>query len=45
MLAKLARGMVLFILATLTVVYIFSGDKREPAPPVPSDRIIGYLSV
>jgi len=44
MLAKLARGMVLFILATLTVVYIFSGDRRAPTAPVPSDRIIGYMN-
>lgn len=45
MLGKLARGMVLFLLAMLTVVYIFSGEKRAPAPPLPADRIIGYLSV
>ncbi len=45
MLAKLTRGMVLFILATLTVIYIFSGEKRAPAPPIPSDRIIGHLYV
>ena len=38
----LARGMALFILATLVVAYIFSGEKREPTPPVPADRIIGY---
>lgn len=44
MLGNLARGMVLFILAMLTVVYIFSADKRAPAPPVPGDRIIGYMS-
>ena len=32
MLGKLARGMVLFILAALIMVYIFSGDNRPPAP-------------
>jgi hypothetical protein len=39
---KLARGMALFILAMLTAAYVFSGETREPAPPVPADRIIGY---
>ena len=39
---NLARGMALFILTMLTVAYIFSGEEREPAPPVPPDRIIGY---
>lgn len=43
MLGKLARGMVLFILATLIVVYIFSGDGRPPTP-VPPNTIIGYMS-
>ena len=44
MLANLARGMALFILTMLTVAYIFSGDKPEPKPPVPSDRIVGYYN-
>lgn len=44
MLANLARGMMLFILAMLIVAYIFSGEKREPKPPVPSDRIVGYYN-
>ena len=45
MLGNLLRGMVLFILGTLIVVYIFSGDERPPAPPVPPGTIIGYLSI
>ncbi len=44
MLAKLARGMLLFFLATLIVVYIFSGDRHEVASPTPPDQVIGYLS-
>ncbi len=44
MLANLARGMVLVILAMLIVTYIFSGEKREDAPPVPRDRILGYMN-
>ena len=44
MLANLARGMVLVILAMLIVSYIFSGEKREPTPPLPSDRILGYMN-
>ena len=42
MLANLARGMALFVLAMLIVAYIFSGEKHEPVPPVPSDQILGY---
>lgn len=45
MLGNLARGMVVVILTLLTVVYIFSGDKRDARPPVPPDTIIGYMSV
>ena len=44
MLGKLARGMVLVILAALIVVYIVSGNNRPPAPSVPPDTILGYLS-
>ncbi len=44
MLANLARGMALFILATLIVAYVFSGEKREPKPPAPADRIVGYYN-
>lgn len=44
MLGKLARGMVLFILAALIMVYVFSGDNRPPAPTVPPGTIIGYMS-
>lgn len=44
MLGKLARGMVLVVLAALIVVYIFSGDRQNAPPPVPADRIIGYMS-
>ena len=43
MLGKLARGMVLFILATLIVVYVLSGDRHE-SPPLPRDQVIGWLS-
>lgn len=44
MLANLARGMALFVLAMLIVAYIFSGEKHEHKPPVPSDRIVGYYN-
>ncbi len=44
MIGKLVRGMVLFILATLIVVYIVSGNSRPPAPKLPPDTILGYLS-
>jgi len=44
MLANLARGMALFILAMLTVAYVFSGQEPDPKPPVPSDRIVGYYN-
>jgi hypothetical protein len=44
MLGKLARGMLLFLLATLIVVYVLSSDNRAPAPPVSPDQIIGYLN-
>jgi len=44
MLANLARGMTLFMLGTLIVVYVFSGEKRAPEPPVPDDRIVGYYN-
>lgn len=44
MLANLARGMALLVLAMLIVAYIFSGERPEPKPPVPSDRIIGYYN-
>ena len=33
----------LFILATLIVVYVFSGEKSDPSPS--PDEVIGYLSV
>ncbi|MEJ2623910.1 MAG: hypothetical protein P8Z80_05030 [Pseudolabrys sp.] len=45
MLGKLARGMVLFTLAALIMVYIFSGNDRPPAPKLSPDTILGYLSV
>lgn len=44
MLGKFARGMVLAILAMLIVVYIVSGFRQDSPPPVPSNRIIGYMS-
>ena len=44
MLGKLARGMVLVILTALIVVYIASGSNRPPAPKLPPNTILGYLS-
>ena len=45
MLGNLVRGMVLFLLATLIVVYVLSGDKHEAAAPaLPSDQIIGWMN-
>ncbi len=44
MLGNLVRGMVLFLLATLIVVYVLSGDKHEAAPPLPSDQVIGWMN-
>ncbi len=45
MVGKLVRGTVIFILATLIVVYIVTGTNRPPAPKLPPDTILGYLSV
>jgi hypothetical protein len=44
MIGKLVRGMVLFILAALIVVYIVAGNNRPPAPTLPPNTILGYLS-
>ena len=44
MLANLGRGMALFILATMIVAYVFSGEKGEPKPPAPPDKIVGYYN-
>jgi len=44
MIGKLVRGMVLVILAALIVVYIVTGNNRPPAPTLPPNTILGYLS-